>query len=215
MTKRELLTQVETLKNIDKLAGSCLKDLMRDYEAKWLKLYSGKTTFLEVYEKIESIAKMTPFRITEDEIKGLHELLYGNDMSDSGYRSNSVKIDDTGHIPPEADELDHFMTHFMSQMQISQKMFHPVEFATICYKRLLDLYPFKVGNEVVATLLLNIALINAGYEQVFVVLSCQEGYIDALKMAQNRSFPEVDPLICLVAKALINELNAATTTLES
>ena len=93
------------------------------------------------------------------------------------------------------------MHHFMNQMQTSHIMFHPVEFAVIAYKRLLDIFPFESHNEETAALFMNLLLARAGYPIADSPKNLA-GYDSAIEKARVMPFPDTDPLVKLVAETL-------------
>lgn len=96
-----------------------------------------------------SMARMEQLEITETIIKRLHYLFYNKmDQEEAGqYRKSQVYISGTEYLPPAPEEVPHLMEHFINQIQNSKKLMHPIEFASICHKRLVDIHPFKDGME--------------------------------------------------------------------
>lgn len=118
------------------------------------------------------------------------------------YRTVSITPLGIGHKPPAPDEIHHFMEHFINQMKTSRIMFHPVEFAAIAYKRLLDICPFETGNEETAAMFLNLLLAREGYPIVNLP-SDLPGYEEVMKQARAMPFPDTDPLVILIATAIL------------
>lgn len=139
--------------------------------------------------------------LTEETIKTLHRLCCPN-KNGGTYRTSTATSLGKGHIPPAPTEIEHFMHHFINQMETSHVMFHPVEFAVITYKRLLDIYPFESHNEETAMLFLNLLLARQGYP-VLGPLANLDGYEEAMEKARMMPFPDTDPLIILAAKELL------------
>lgn len=138
--------------------------------------------------------------LSESTIKILHQLCSPENKT-GAYRSTEAIPQGIGHTPPPAKEIDHFMQHFMNQLETSEIMFHPVEFASIAYKRLLDIYPFDSHNEETATLFLNLLLASHGYP-VIESPSSLKGYEEAMEKARMMPFPDTNPLTILIATAL-------------
>lgn len=134
--------------------------------------------------------------LTEESLKKMHMLLGGTGT----YRRGDLKTKPIGIKPPKADELPRLMGHFMSQLQISRQMFHPIEYATICHKRILELYPFEDKNEEVAFLVLNILLMQDGYQPIVIEEVQKEAYLNALQAAQHPSHPDIDRFITFIAE---------------
>lgn len=137
--------------------------------------------------------------LTEESLKEMHQLLGGTGQ----YRTGDFKSKPIGIKPPKASELARLMGHFISQLQISRQMFHPIEYAAICHKRILELYPFEDKNEEVAFLVLNILLIQAGYQSITLEETQKPEYIQKLQLAQHPSHPDIDGFITFIAECEI------------
>lgn len=139
--------------------------------------------------------------LTEQTIQILHHLCCPEEAADS-YRCQELNPTGKGHKPPHPDELDHFMNHFINQLELSHAMFHPVEFASIAYKRLLDLSPFASRNEETAALFLNMLLAAQGYPIIRNPVEL-EGYSRAMEKARSMPFPDTDDLSVLIGKEIL------------
>lgn len=183
MTKSELLTKVE--------AGmAALKQ-----SAKWAEAYESCKPYLEMISDKDAF-------ITEALLMKLYAYLTGE--------SGKVRTVDEVLPPrkvPKASELDHFMTHFISQMRISRQMFHPIEYAAICHKRLLEICPFEKKNELVADYILDLLLVQGGFLPMDKAQIDRMAYEAALKKAQHPSMPEIDELIVLIAQNISSKIN--------
>ena len=139
--------------------------------------------------------------LSEVTIQTLHRLCCSEEHA-GVYRTTQATPLGKGHVPPAPEDIDHFMHHFMNQLLTSHIMFHPVEFAIIAYKRLLDIFPFESHNEETATLFMNVLLAQEGYP----VLDSPKdipGYESAMEKARMMPFPDTDELTMLVAGQLI------------
>lgn len=134
--------------------------------------------------------------LTEESLKEMHKLLGGTGV----YRTGDLQSKPIGIMPPEAGELPRLMGHFISQLQISRQMFHPIEYATICHKRILELYPFKDKNEEVAFLVLNVLLMQGGYQSITIEETQRVQYISKLQKAQHPSHPDIDGFITFITE---------------
>ena len=148
----------------------------------------------------------TSFLFTEKTILNLHKICCRSFASIQAgvYRKGPALPCGPGHTPPEASQIPHFMNHFMNQMITSKPMFHPVEFAAISYKRLLDIYPFSSCNEEVATLFMNLLLSKEGYPVISVPSIYAGEYESAMMAARKMPFPDTDPLVVLIGKCILN-----------
>lgn len=134
--------------------------------------------------------------LTEESLKEMHKLLGGTGV----YRNGNLESKPIGINPPEASELVRLIGHFISQLQISRQMFHPIEYATICHKRILELYPFEDKNEEVAFFVLNVLLMQGGYQPITIEEAQKEIYVSKLQAAQHPSHPDIDGFITFIAE---------------
>ena len=152
-------------------------------------------------ERYQNREKDNATLLSEHTIQTLHSLCCGESES-SAYRTTPLSPMGKGHKPPLPEDIAHFMKHFMNQMETSRIMFHPVEFAAIAYKRLLDICPFEGHNEETASLFLNLLLARDGYP-VVKRPSSLPGYEEAMEKARIMPFPDTDPLTILIATAIL------------
>ncbi len=190
------LTHTETkvlLEDGTTLGGKPIKDY---YEA------SGHA---QAYDYMLAMARTEQLDITEDIIKKLHYLFYHKlDHEEAGqYRKNQVYLSGTEYLPPKAEEVSHLMEHFINQMQSSRRFIHPIEFAAICHKRLVDIHPFKDGNGRTARLLMNLILENTGYGITSIPPALKNEYINALILSQRENNPNIDTLIEFIVECVI------------
>ena len=139
--------------------------------------------------------------LTEHTIKTLHSICCPTEKAGT-YRTTEAAPLGKGHKPPHPDEIEHFMHHFMNQMETSNIMFHPVEFAAIAYKRLLDIFPFETHNEETAALFMNVLLAGEGYP-VIDRPSKLEGYEEAMEKARMMPFPDTDDLTVMIGEEIV------------
>lgn len=142
--------------------------------------------------------------ITEEMINRIHFLLQeGSEVQMAGqYRMIQIPGSNS-HQPPAAEDLPHLMEHFISQMSISKKMFHPIEFAVMCYKRIMDMLPFAEANDKVALVLMNCILWNEGYGIVSIPSSRFNEFQTVLSDAQKVGYPDIDGFISFITNRVI------------
>lgn len=170
-----------------------------------IKDYYEASGHAQAYDYMITVARTEQLSITEDIIKKLHYLFYHKlDQEEAGqYRKDQIYISRTELLSPKAEEVPHLMEHFINQMQSSKRFMHPIEFAAICHKRLVDIHPFKDGNGRIARLLMNLILVNAGYGITSIPPELQNEYSDALILSQRESNPNIDTFIELIAECVI------------
>lgn len=140
--------------------------------------------------------------LTEESLKQFHQILGGTGK----YRTDKMQTTPIGTVLAPVEELSHLIGHFISQLQISRQMFHPIEYATICHKRILELYPFEDKNEEVAFLVLNLLLTQSGYKAIVIGETEKEEYRKLLRAAQHPSHPSIDEFITFIAECEVKAL---------
>lgn len=120
--------------------------------------------------------------ITENDILGLHRLFYYRiDTESAGkYRDRNIIITGTDFTPPPPTEVPHAMQEFLNSLP-SLRQLHPVEYAAMLHLKLVTIHPFIDGNGRTARLLMNLALLQAGYPITIISPIIRGDYISALR----------------------------------
>jgi len=134
----------------------------------------------EAYDLLFRLAKGQS--ITEANIKELHRLFYYRiDSKEAGkYRRQKVIITGTDFIPPAPDKIPGLMKSFIAGIPERKTEHHPVEFAAIIHKELVTIHPFIDGNGRAARLLMNLALLQAGYPPAIIPPILRRDYLEML-----------------------------------
>ncbi|MFI3300577.1 MAG: Fic family protein [Candidatus Gastranaerophilales bacterium] len=132
------------------------------------------------YDKVLKLAQNDT--ITLDDIKKLHYLFFNKiDENQAGkYRDRQVVISGSDVEFPKPQELDNKMSEFVSKLPQMKKDLHPVEYATMVHVLFVNIHPFIDGNGRVARLLMNLALLQSGYNIVIIPPVVRGDYIAAL-----------------------------------
>jgi len=150
----------------------------------------------EAYDLLFRLAKNQ--EITEASVKELHRLFYYRiDAKQAGkYRKQRVIITGTDFIPPAPEIIPALMESFIAGLPETKAHHHPVEFAAIIHKELVTIHPFIDGNGRAARLLMNLALLQAGYPVTIIPPILRRDYLDTL----NKTHKGDDgPFIKLIA----------------
>ena len=136
----------------------------------------------EAYDLLYELAKGKA--ITEANIKALHQLFYYRiDTKQAGkYRKKKVIITGTEFIPPAPDLIPELMKAFADKIPNYKATLHPVEFSAILHKELAMIHPFIDGNGRAARLLMNLALLQAGYPIAVIPPILRREYLNSLNM---------------------------------
>ena len=135
----------------------------------------------KAFDEIIKLAKNVNF--TEDDIKLLHKLFYEKIDSDKAgkYRTSQVIITGSDVELPKPEELDEKMHSFILQLPKLKEELHPVEYAAMVHIIFVNIHPFTDGNGRVARLLMNLALLQSGYNIVVIPPVMRVDYIYALQ----------------------------------
>jgi len=134
----------------------------------------------EAYDLLFRLAKNQD--ITEANIQELHRLFYYRiDPKHAGkYRKSRVIITGTDFIPPMPERIPDLIESFIAGLSEARAKHHPVEFCVILHKELVTIHPFIDGNGRAARLLMNLALLQAGYPLAIIPPVLRWEYLDTL-----------------------------------
>ena len=171
---RNSLTESETKVVIEDgltIGGKPLKDV---YEA---------TGHAKAYDFLYNIAKDKP--VDEADILELHRLFYSQiDRDNAGvWRKVPVFISGSRRALPTPEKVPALMAAFVKWMAEHEGKLHPVEFAALVHQKFVFIHPFVDGNGRVARLLMNLALLRAGWTIAIIPPICRPDYISTLAKA--------------------------------
>jgi len=136
----------------------------------------------DAYDYMLDIARSEPFAFNENMIKNLHKLFFQKiDPTTAGhYREVQVFITGTDYVPPSTSEVPSMMKDLSDYLESNWSNEHPVTLAAYAHQRLVDIHPFEDGNGRTARLLMNLILINKGYQIVSIPPVLRKEYITAI-----------------------------------
>jgi len=163
------------------------------------------TGHAKAYDFMLEAARSKNFDLNEDIILKLHKLFYSSlDAENAGrYRTYQVFITGTEYLPPASDEVPELMKMFAFELNEKSRRLHPVMLAAFAHKRLVDIHPFTDGNGRTARLLMNLILINKGYQIVSIPPIMRSEYIAALQESQRSRKPSNKSFYQLIANCEI------------
>lgn len=125
--------------------------------------------------------------IAEDDIKKLHSFFYHRiKEEDAGvYRKVQAIITGSQYPLPTPEALLRMMQEFIKNLPGLKKDNHPVVYAAKLHKEFVFIHPFVDGNGRVARLLMNLALMQAGYIIAVIPPLKRSEYISALEKAHK------------------------------
>jgi len=122
---------------------------------------------------------------SEEDIKNLHKLFYYriDDKHAGTYRETKVFITGSKYSFPNFGEIALLMQKLMNDINQLKTKKHPVELAAIIHKEFVFIQPFIDGNGRVARLIMNLALLQAGYNIAIIPPIMRPEYIRSLEKA--------------------------------
>jgi len=123
--------------------------------------------------------------ITEQDIRKLHSLFYLRiDQKNAGvYRTVNAIITGSKYPLVKPKELPMLMENLIHNFEKIRSNNHPVYAAALIHKEFVFIHPFIDGNGRVARLLMNLILLQEGYNLTIISPVLRRDYIDALEKA--------------------------------
>jgi Fic family protein len=159
----------------------------------------------KAYDFMLKAARSPNLVFSEDLILTLHRLYYTKLEEEKAgkYRDVQVFISGSEYIPPTADQVAPLMKAFISELKENSKARHPVMLAAFAHMRLVDIHPFIDGNGRTARLMMNLILVNRGYQIISIPPILRTEYIGALRAVQRSKNPSAKAFFQLIAECEI------------
>ena len=124
--------------------------------------------------------------ITEWNIKNIHQLILKEiDNENAGkYRGENVTIKGATHIPPDYIKVPELMEKLILNYE-TWNNYHPIIRAALLHGELVKIHPFIDGNGRTSRLLMNLDLMNSGYNPVIIKKEDRLKYYEALDKAHT------------------------------
>lgn len=131
--------------------------------------------------------------VEEKDLQFLHHLFYLRiDEKNAGkYRSNKAIITGSKYPLPKPAEIPSLMKELISHMDHLRKIHHPVKAAAVAHKEFVFIHPFIDGNGRAARLLMNLILLQEGYQITIIPPIMRREYIESLELAHTNDQPFV------------------------
>ena len=124
--------------------------------------------------------------ITEWNIKNIHQLILKDiDNENAGrYRKENVTIKGATHVPPDYIKIPELMEKLILNYNTWNE-YHPIIKAALLHGELVKIHPFVDGNGRTSRLLMNLDLMNSGYNPVIIKKESRLKYYEALDKAHT------------------------------
>ena len=144
--------------------------------------------------------------ITEWNIKNIHQLILKEiDNENAGrYRKENVTIKGATHIPPDYIRIPELMEKLILNYETWNK-YHPIIQAALLHGELVKIHPFVDGNGRTSRLIMNLYLMNQGYNPVIIKKEDRLEYYEALDKAHTTG--NYTDFVKLINKLEIEMLN--------
>jgi len=140
--------------------------------------------------------------ITEENIKDLHKIFYAKIDSDNAgnYRQKPVIVAGADVDFPLPKELNDKMQEFISKLPQLKQDLHAVEYAAMVHALFVNIHPFINGNGRVARLIMNLVLLQGGYNITIIPPVVRADYIRALQDSNHNNYK---PFINFVSEMVL------------
>ena len=144
--------------------------------------------------------------ITEWNIRNIHQLILKEIDDDNAgkYRNENVTIKGATHIPPDYVRVPELMEKLILNYN-NWNNYHPIIQAALLHGELVKIHPFVDGNGRTSRLLMNLDLMNHGYNPVIIKKEDRLEYYTALDKAHTTG--DYTDFIKLITKLEIEILN--------
>jgi len=124
--------------------------------------------------------------ISEWNIKNIHQLILKDiDNENAGrFRKENVTIKGATHIPPDYLKVPELMEKLILAYNTWSE-YHPIIQAALLHGELVKIHPFVDGNGRTSRLLMNLVLMNNGYNPVIIKKESRLKYYEALDKAHT------------------------------
>jgi Fic family protein len=123
--------------------------------------------------------------VTEEEVKKLHHLFYYRiDEDNAGiYRKTNAVITGSKYPLPKPENIPSLMQKLFPTITKLRQKQHPVKVAALAHKEFVFIHPFIDGNGRTARLLMNLILLQHGYNIALIPPILRNEYIASLELA--------------------------------
>ena len=139
----------------------------------------------EAYDHLYRLSKNKI--ITEEDILKLHKLFYYRiDRENAGvYRKVPIIIAGAEVKFPPPSKIKPLMQEYVKEISFLKEKHHPVEYSALIHLGFVNIHPFIDGNGRTARLLMNLALLQAGYVITIIPPVLRRQYLDSLKASNS------------------------------
>lgn len=151
----------------------------------------------DAYDLMLKIANQNSFDNLLDILLQLHYLFYSKiDLLNAGkYRQDNVYISGFDIKLPDYKLVTELMLNFKIDFLKIKNLWHPIILASYAHRRLVEIHPFIDGNGRISRLLMNLILINHGYQIISIPTQRRKEYILSLNNSCRKATKNYDLMI--------------------
>jgi len=152
---------------------------------------------------IESIVKEKK-KITKEIICKINSLVLDNIEEEKGiYRLRKVHIGGASFVPPKPDLIPKLMDEFIKWLNENKKM-NIADFVALAHEKFVFIHPFIDGNGRAARLLVNLLLMQKGFQPIVILKTERKKYIRTLEQAHKENYA---PFVNFIARNMERSLS--------
>jgi Fic family protein len=151
-----------------------------------LKDHLEAVNLAKAWETVKALAKPDA-SLTERDLLDIHRVILTRveDSFAGSYRSGTVRISGSNHVPPNPLKVPELMTALFAELP---SISDPVERAAKLHHGIASIHPFADGNGRCARLAMNFILLAAGYPPISISPDHRMDYYQALEAADAGDF---------------------------
>lgn len=153
------------------------------------------------YDFMFSLAESRQIRVRD--IREIHRLFYRQiDASRAGvWRDRPVVVTGSDYVFPLPEDIEGEMRGLETWATENRARLHPVEFAATLHLKLVTVHPFIDGNGRASRLVMNLSLLQDGYQLAVIPPICRADYLAAIRRYQLRG--ESRPFVDFIAERVL------------
>ena len=130
--------------------------------------------------------------IAVEDIKAMHRLFYKNidEMNAGIWRRENIIVSGSDYVFPQPQGIDEKMQELEEWITTERDNYHSVVFAAMLHLKFVSIHPFIDGNGRTSRLIMNLALIQDGYQLAIIPPVCRLEYNDYIRLFQNKGNPK-------------------------
>jgi hypothetical protein len=188
--------------------GLQFADLLRWRHIDASPIWEKSDSFIGQMEGAKSVSKARAMLTepTKDAFLRAHGILFEGMPGAGELRRNRIAAMYRGQDCPEPEFLDRSLDNFFMWMSAeSVSEIHPIEKAALVFTRIVDVWPFEVGNLTAAVMLANAFLKQGGLPPFFVLPAQMKEFEEIVRKAVSI---ETQPLVNAIHQTIKREIEA-------